>query len=57
MTAPTLRPYQVVAEDNVRHAFGLRHRRVLLVMACCFFAALPLTFLLARPRLVGGGGH
>ena len=40
-----------------REAITLAYNDVLLVMACCFFAALPLTFLLARPRLVGGGGH
>ena len=40
-----------------REAITLAYNDVLLVMACGFFAALPLTFLLAKPRMAGGGGH
>ncbi len=40
-----------------REAMTLAYNDVLLVMGFCFFAALPLTFLMVRPRMAGGGGH
>ena len=40
-----------------REALTLAYNDVLLVMGFCFFMAVPLTLLLARPRMVGAGGH
>jgi len=40
-----------------REAFTLAYNDVLLLMALCFFVAVPLTFLLAKPKAVATGAH
>ncbi len=46
-----------VAEMVERQALVLTYNDVLMLMAGLFVAAIPLTFLLARPRMAGGEAH